>query len=299
MRVPTTIGLGRRAVTAAETPAGLADYLVADLLDPKQAERAVRATAPDRVFHLAAEASVARSWEDPAGAILSNLSGTLNLLEAVRRHAPDAARAGRLLRRGVRRARAAAGRRGASAPPAQPLRGQQGLRRPRGRLLRRRARPARRPHARVQPRRARAERRRTWSRASRARSPRPRRAGDGGSVEVRDRQPRRRAATSPTCATSCAPTGSRSSGAEPGRLQRLQRQLASRSAISSPRSRASRRSRSSSATDPARLREHEVMEIRGSHDKLTERDRLAARDPARADARATRSTGGGSARRRR
>jgi GDP-4-dehydro-6-deoxy-D-mannose reductase len=42
------------------------------------------------VFHLAAEASVARSWEDPAGAILSNLSGTLHLLEAVRRHAPRA-----------------------------------------------------------------------------------------------------------------------------------------------------------------------------------------------------------------
>jgi GDP-4-dehydro-6-deoxy-D-mannose reductase len=86
----TTTGLGRRPVATAETPSGLADYLVADLLDPKQAERAVRSTAPDRVFHLAAEASVARSWEDPAGAILSNLSGTLHLLEAVRRHAPEA-----------------------------------------------------------------------------------------------------------------------------------------------------------------------------------------------------------------
>jgi GDP-4-dehydro-6-deoxy-D-mannose reductase len=86
----TTMGLGRRAVEPGETPAGLSDYLVADLLDPKQAERAVRSTAPDRVFHLAAEASVARSWEDPAGAILSNLSGTLHLLEAVRRHAPRA-----------------------------------------------------------------------------------------------------------------------------------------------------------------------------------------------------------------
>ena len=86
----TTMGLGRQAVDAGETPAGLSDYLVADLLDPKQAERAVRSTAPDRVFHLAAEASVARSWEDPAGAILSNLSGTLHLLEAVRRHAPRA-----------------------------------------------------------------------------------------------------------------------------------------------------------------------------------------------------------------
>jgi GDP-4-dehydro-6-deoxy-D-mannose reductase len=86
----TITGLGRRPVDPAEIPGGLADHLVADLLDPRQAERAVRSSAPDRVFHLAAEASVSRSWEDPAGAILSNLSGTLHLLEAVRRHAPEA-----------------------------------------------------------------------------------------------------------------------------------------------------------------------------------------------------------------
>jgi GDP-4-dehydro-6-deoxy-D-mannose reductase len=85
-----TVGLGRRSVAPAELPPGLADYLVADLLDPAQAEAAVRSTGPERVFHLAAEASVSRSWEDPAGAILNNLSGTLNLLEAVRRHAPGA-----------------------------------------------------------------------------------------------------------------------------------------------------------------------------------------------------------------
>jgi GDP-4-dehydro-6-deoxy-D-mannose reductase len=86
----TTTGLGRRAVEAADRPPGLDDHVVADLLDSRQAEDAVHATAPDRVFHLAAEASVARSWEDPAGAVTRNLSGTVHLLEAVRRHAPEA-----------------------------------------------------------------------------------------------------------------------------------------------------------------------------------------------------------------
>jgi GDP-4-dehydro-6-deoxy-D-mannose reductase len=84
------VGVGRRRAPAAELPAGLSDYAQSDLLDLRQAERAVRSTAPDRVFHLAAEASVARSWEDPAAAVLGNLSGTLNVLEAVRRHAPEA-----------------------------------------------------------------------------------------------------------------------------------------------------------------------------------------------------------------
>src|SRR5207247_4888747 len=82
------VGVGRRRASAAELTAGLSDYSQSDLLDLRQAERAVRSNAPDRVFHLAAEASVARSWEDPAAAVLGNLSGTLNVLEAVRRHAP-------------------------------------------------------------------------------------------------------------------------------------------------------------------------------------------------------------------
>jgi GDP-4-dehydro-6-deoxy-D-mannose reductase len=84
------VGVGRREVPEAELSAGLSDYIQADLLDLSQAERAVRSKVPERVFHLAAEASVARSWEDPAAAVLHNLSSTLNVLEAVRRHAPEA-----------------------------------------------------------------------------------------------------------------------------------------------------------------------------------------------------------------
>jgi GDP-4-dehydro-6-deoxy-D-mannose reductase len=61
-----------------------------DLLDPDAVRRAVAGAAPERVFHLAACASVARSWEDPRGALVDNLEMTLNLLEAVRLEAPGA-----------------------------------------------------------------------------------------------------------------------------------------------------------------------------------------------------------------
>jgi GDP-4-dehydro-6-deoxy-D-mannose reductase len=46
--------------------------------------------APDVVFHLAGLASVAESWEQPARALTVNHGAMLNLLEAVRKHAPEA-----------------------------------------------------------------------------------------------------------------------------------------------------------------------------------------------------------------
>ena len=61
-----------------------------DLRDPDTAERIVRAAAPERVFHLAAEASVAESWRAPMATIDANLASTYNVLEALRRHAPGA-----------------------------------------------------------------------------------------------------------------------------------------------------------------------------------------------------------------
>jgi GDP-4-dehydro-6-deoxy-D-mannose reductase len=62
-----------------------------DLLDADAVRRAVAAAAPGRVFHLAALASVARSWDDPHAVLLDNLDMTLNLLNAVREEAPAAA----------------------------------------------------------------------------------------------------------------------------------------------------------------------------------------------------------------
>jgi GDP-4-dehydro-6-deoxy-D-mannose reductase len=61
-----------------------------DLLDAESVRAAVRESAPETVWHLAAQASVGRSWEAPAETISENVAMTANLLEAVRREAPSA-----------------------------------------------------------------------------------------------------------------------------------------------------------------------------------------------------------------
>ncbi|MEA2401317.1 MAG: GDP-4-dehydro-6-deoxy-D-mannose reductase [Thermoleophilaceae bacterium] len=60
-----------------------------ELLDADAVRAAVRQSAPDTVWHLAALASVGRSWEAPAQTISENVAMTANLLEAVRAEAPD------------------------------------------------------------------------------------------------------------------------------------------------------------------------------------------------------------------
>jgi GDP-4-dehydro-6-deoxy-D-mannose reductase len=62
-----------------------------DLLDAPAVRAAVRETRPAAVFHLAALASVKRSWEAPGETLSANLRMTLNLLEAVTSEAPAAA----------------------------------------------------------------------------------------------------------------------------------------------------------------------------------------------------------------
>jgi GDP-4-dehydro-6-deoxy-D-mannose reductase len=52
--------------------------------------RAVADANPDRVFHLGAQASVGRSWQDARATLISNLEMTLNLLEAVCAEVPEA-----------------------------------------------------------------------------------------------------------------------------------------------------------------------------------------------------------------
>src|SRR5712691_3729225 len=81
-----TIGLGRSGPPDVE---GLG-WIEADLRDERSAARAVHEAAPERVFHLAADASVAASWESPRATFENNLFSTLNVLEAVRTLAPDA-----------------------------------------------------------------------------------------------------------------------------------------------------------------------------------------------------------------
>jgi GDP-4-dehydro-6-deoxy-D-mannose reductase len=62
-----------------------------ELLDAATVKRAVGRLRPRAVFHLAARASVPFSWEHPRRTLRENLETTLNVLEAVRLEAPDAA----------------------------------------------------------------------------------------------------------------------------------------------------------------------------------------------------------------
>ena len=61
-----------------------------DMLDGAAVRAAVREAAPDTVWHLAAKASVGRSWEAPGETIAENVAMTANLLEALREEAPAA-----------------------------------------------------------------------------------------------------------------------------------------------------------------------------------------------------------------
>jgi len=62
----------------------------ADMRDQAALDRVVAEVLPERVFHFAAGVSVGASWEDPVGHADVNALGTARLLEAVRRHAPQA-----------------------------------------------------------------------------------------------------------------------------------------------------------------------------------------------------------------
>jgi GDP-4-dehydro-6-deoxy-D-mannose reductase len=61
-----------------------------DVCDAAVLDAAIAAAAPDAIVHLAARASVADSFADPAAAARVNYFGTLHLLRAVARHAPRA-----------------------------------------------------------------------------------------------------------------------------------------------------------------------------------------------------------------
>jgi len=61
-----------------------------DPVDTAACAAAVADIKPDAVFHLAGQSRVAESFRDPRGSIDANGSSTLNLLEALRAHAPNA-----------------------------------------------------------------------------------------------------------------------------------------------------------------------------------------------------------------
>lgn len=61
-----------------------------NLQNAGQVEALIESAKPDAVVNLAAISSVGASWESPADTINVNVNGTLNLLEAIRKHAPQA-----------------------------------------------------------------------------------------------------------------------------------------------------------------------------------------------------------------
>lgn len=73
----------------AEAPGHAAPgMLEVDVRRPDDVEAAVRQESPDACVHLAALAFVPRAWEEPGPAFDVNVIGTMNLLNALRRHAP-------------------------------------------------------------------------------------------------------------------------------------------------------------------------------------------------------------------
>lgn len=61
------------------------DHREGDLADLPRLEAAYREARPDVVFHLAAQSLVRQGYADPAGTFLTNVQGTVHLLETIRR----------------------------------------------------------------------------------------------------------------------------------------------------------------------------------------------------------------------
>jgi CDP-glucose 4,6-dehydratase len=57
---------------------------IGDLRDAAAVQAAVQAARPEIVLHLAAQALVGRGYRDPEGTFASNVSGTINLMQALR-----------------------------------------------------------------------------------------------------------------------------------------------------------------------------------------------------------------------
>lgn len=61
-----------------------APYFRMDITDPLSIKSALKQSAPDAVFHLAAQSMVGLAWDDPASTIQVNTIGTINLVNALK-----------------------------------------------------------------------------------------------------------------------------------------------------------------------------------------------------------------------
>jgi GDP-4-dehydro-6-deoxy-D-mannose reductase len=69
---------------------GCGSGLAVDLLDGDAIRSAVASVGADVIYHLAALSSVGRSWEEPARTVQDNVAMSVNVLEALRFEAADA-----------------------------------------------------------------------------------------------------------------------------------------------------------------------------------------------------------------
>ncbi len=61
-------------------------HIIADIRDLTRLTEVITAEKPDFVFHLAAQAIVSTSYSDPVDTMTTNIIGTVNVLEALRKH---------------------------------------------------------------------------------------------------------------------------------------------------------------------------------------------------------------------
>jgi GDP-4-dehydro-6-deoxy-D-mannose reductase len=80
------VGISRRGLV----PEGGGEGIAVDLLDAAAVRAMVRDLRPDVVYHLAALSSVGRAWQEPARTVQDNVATAVNVLEALRLEAPEA-----------------------------------------------------------------------------------------------------------------------------------------------------------------------------------------------------------------
>jgi GDP-4-dehydro-6-deoxy-D-mannose reductase len=71
-------------------PAGSGDGLELDLRNQGAVRATLREVKPEIVYHLAALSSVGRSWEDPTSTLEANVASAVNMLEGLRLDTPHA-----------------------------------------------------------------------------------------------------------------------------------------------------------------------------------------------------------------
>ena len=79
-----------RSSTGADGLDGRVRLVAADLCDRDALNGALEEARPDAIYHLASQASVAKSLDDPLPTIMNNVVGQVNLLEAVAAIVPEA-----------------------------------------------------------------------------------------------------------------------------------------------------------------------------------------------------------------